>query len=184
MDSGLPSIGFVETGMTEEELNRRAQIIALGAIKFYMLKQKPTTDIYFDPKESISFEGHTGPYCQYAYARAKSIIRQVESHQVHNVESQNTAYELLGDTEERILLQKLESFSEIVRRAAEEYNPALIATHIFETAQAFNAFYTTHPVAKAETEGLRSARLAMVQAAAQVIHNGLAILGIETLEQM
>lgn len=182
MDSGLPSTGLVETGMTEEELNRRAQIIALGAIKFYMLKQKPTTDIYFDPKESISFEGHTGPYCQYAYARARSILRGIKSEiEILKPEIQ---YGLLGDTEERILLQKLEQFPEVIMRAAEEYNPALIATHIFETAQAFNAFYTTHPVAKAETDSLRSARLAMVHAAAQVIHNGLAILGIETLEQM
>jgi arginyl-tRNA synthetase len=78
-----------DTNITGQEIERRAYIIALGAIKFYMLKQKPTTDIYFDPKESISFEGHTGPYCQYAYARAKSIVRQVESHQVHKVECQN-----------------------------------------------------------------------------------------------
>jgi arginyl-tRNA synthetase len=165
------------------EVERRAQIIALGAIKFYMLKQKPTTDIYFDPKESISFEGHTGPYCQYAYARAKSIVRQVDSGQ-RTADSERINYSLLGDTEERILLQKLEQFPEVVTRAAEEYNPALVATHVFETAQAFNTFYTTHPVAKAETESLRSARLVMVQAAAQVIHNGLAVLGIQTLEQM
>jgi arginyl-tRNA synthetase len=148
-----------------------------------MLKQKPTTDIYFDPKESISFEGHTGPYCQYAYARAKSIVRQVDSGQ-RTADSERINYSLLGDTEERILLQKLEQFPEVVTRAAEEYNPALVATHVFETAQAFNTFYTTHPVAKAETESLRSARLVMVQAAAQVIHNGLAVLGIQTLEQM
>ncbi len=164
------------------EIGRRARIIALGAIKFYMLKQKPTTDIYFDPKESISFEGHTGPYCQYTYARAKSIVRSVG--QMQRDESSQIEYGLLGDRDERILLQKLEGFTEIVRRGAEEYNPALIATHIFETAQAFNAFYTTHSVAKAGTESLQSARLVMVQAAAQVIHNGLAILGIETLEQM
>lgn len=164
------------------EIERRAQIIALGAIKFYMLKQKPTTDIYFDPKESISFEGHTGPYCQYAYARARSILRGIKS-EVY-ISKSEIQYGLLGDTEEKILLQKLEQFPEVISRAADEYNPALIATHIFETAQAFNAFYTTHSVVKAETEGLRSARLAMVQAAAQVIHNGLAILGIETLEQM
>lgn len=182
--TGITHGTYIGSGSaSESEIERRAQIIALGAIKFYMLKQKPTTDIYFDPKESISFEGHTGPYCQYAYARAKSIVRQVGSGQ-WTVDSESIDYSLLGDTEERILLQKLEQFPEVVTRAAEEYNPALVATHVFETAQAFNTFYTTHPVAKAETESLRSARLAMVQAAAQVIHNGLAVLGIQTLEQM
>ncbi len=179
----------------EVEIERRAKIIALGAIKFYLLKQKPTVDIHFDPKESISFEGHTGPYCQYAYARAKSIERSAESRIKNQVvrdpegsgdprRESRIKYELLGDTEERILLQKLESFPEVVSRAAEEYNPALIATHVFETAQAFNSFYTSHPVLQAETTELMSARLRMVDVSAQVIKNGLALLGIEAPEEM
>lgn len=168
--------------LTDEEVAKRAQIIALAAIKYYMLKQKPVTDIYFDPKESISFEGNTGPYCQYTYARAKSIIRQV----MNGTSDISTPvdYSLLGDVEERALLQKLAEFQDVISRAASEYNPAYIATHVFETAQAFNSFYTTHSVMKAETNALREVRLQMVIAATQVIKNGLALLGIETLEEM
>lgn len=163
-----------------DEREHRARIIALGAIKFYLLKQKPTVDIHFNPKESISFEGFTGPYCQYAYARGRSILRSAE---ISNQQSE-IRYELLGDAEERQLLQKLESFPQVLTRAAEEYNPALVAIHVFETAQAFNSFYTSHPVLKAESQELQAARLGLVIASCQVIQNGLAVLGIETLEEM
>jgi arginyl-tRNA synthetase len=172
-----------EKEIAGEEREKRARAIALGAIKFYLLKQKPIVDIHFNPKESISFEGFTGPYCQYAYARARSILRQVESIK-YKVESQSINYSLVGDSEERQLLQRLEIFPEVVSRAAEECNPALIATHVFETAQAFNSFYTSHPVLKAESEELMTARAKMVEVSAQVIKNGLALLGIETLEEM
>lgn len=169
--------------ITDDEVEKRARIIALAAIKYYILKQKPVTDIYFDPKESISFEGNTGPYCQYTYARAKSIIRQVTSDKLSG-ESGAVDYSLLGDIEERMLLQKLAEFPEVIIRATNEYNPAYITTHVFETAQAFNSFYTTHSVLKAESDALRNARLHMVIAATKVIKNALALLGIETLEEM
>lgn len=171
-----------ETGMPEIELMTRAQIIALGAIKFYMLKQKPTTDIYFDPKESISFEGNTGPYCLYTYARSKSILRAGETE--NSKQKTEISYEELNSAEERNLIRQLEAFPEIIKRAAEEYNPALITTFIFETCQAFNTFYTKHQVMKAESEIIKNARLHLVEATAQVIKNGLSVLGIETVEEM
>lgn len=172
----------LETRMPEIELMTRAQVIALGAIKFYMLKQKPTTDIYFDPKESISFEGNTGPYCLYTYARSKSILRAGKTE--NSKQKTEISYEELNSAEERNLIRQLESFPEIIKRAAEEYNPALITTFIFETCQAFNTFYTKHQVIKAESEIIKNARLHLVEATAQVIKNGLSILGIETVEEM
>ena len=167
----------------QSEIERRAKVIGIGAIKFYLLKQKPTVDIHFNPEESISFEGFTGPYCQYAYARARSILRQ--GARVKGIgDSQRINYSLLGDIEERALLQKLESFPEVIGRAAAEYNVALVATHVFETAQAFNTFYTTHPVLKADSIEQAVARMKLVETSAQVIKNGLALLGIEVLEEM
>lgn len=163
-----------------DELIRRSEIIALAAIKFYLLKQKQTVDIHFNPKESLSFEGFTGPYCQYTYARAKSILRQI------GVVPQTSGvnYGLLGDDSERQLLRQLEAFSEAIRKASFDYNPSLVAVHVFETAQAFNSFYTTHSVMKAESTELKLARIKVVEAASSVIKNGLNILGIETLEEM
>lgn len=164
-----------------QEVEHRASIIALGAIKFYLLKQKPTVDIHFNPKESLSFEGFTGPYCQYAYARARSILRQVGggSHMHHAVD-----YSVLGGIAEKQLLQKLEMFPEVVRKAAEDYNPSAIAIHVFETAQAFSSFYSAHPVLKADNEAIKYTRVQLVAATGQVVQNGLALLGIDVLEEM
>lgn len=166
--------------IAQEEVQRRAGIIALGAIKFYLLKQKPTVDIHFNPKESLSFEGFTGPYCQYAYARARSILRQVGGQS----SASPADYAVLGGIAEKQLLQKLESFPEVVAKAAEDYNPSAIATHVFETAQAFSSFYSAHSVLKAENEAVQRARVQLVAATAQVVQNGLALLGIDVLEEM
>lgn len=162
------------------EVERRAGVIALGAIKFYLLKQKPTVDIHFNPKESLSFEGFTGPYCQYAYARARSILRQVGG----QPSASPADYAVLGGIAEKQLLQKLESFPEVVAKAAEDYNPSAIATHVFETAQAFSSFYSAHSVLKAENEAVQRARVQLVAATVHVVQNGLALLGIDVLEEM
>lgn len=169
-----------QADIAQEEVQRRAGIIALGAIKFYLLKQKPTVDIHFNPKESLSFEGFTGPYCQYAYARARSILRQVGGQS----NASPADYAVLGGIAEKQLLQKLESFPEVVAKAAEDYNPSAIATHVFETAQAFSSFYSAHSVLKAENEAVQRARAQLVAATAHVIRNGLGLLGIEVLEEM
>lgn len=160
------------------DIDSRARIIALAAIKFYFLKVKASSDIHFDPKESISFEGFTGPYCLYSYARSKSILR------ASSVIPTDSGYSNLSSAEEREVIRQLEEYPEIVARAASEYNPAVIAMHVFETCQAFNTFYTKHQVLKAENEEIKNARLQLVAATAQVIKNGLGLLGIETVEEM
>lgn len=177
------------------DLEIRAKRIALAGIKFFFLRQKATTDMHFDPKESISFEGFTGPYCLYTYARAKSILRISNfKDQISNLKTspkgemteEEEELETFGliSPEERVLVRQLEEFPEIVKRSAEEYNPAVIATFVFETCQAFNTFYTKHQVLKAENEQIKNARLHLVSACAQVIQNGLALLGIETVKEM
>lgn len=160
------------------ELEKRAEKIALGAIKFYLLRVKSSQDIHFNPKESISLEGFTGSYCQYAYARIQGILRNVEK------QPGNPDFSLLGKEEELLLVQKLIGFPEEVRKSAEEYNPLRVAAHVYETAKAFNQFYNQHQVLAAENRGLASARLALSSATATVLKKGLALLGIDALERM
>ncbi len=171
-----------DRSLAEMEIAGRAKTIALAAIKFQLLRQKPTTDILFDPKESVSFDGFTGPYCLYSYARAKSILRKIDQHQTEGVEE--VSYDLLGQQEEHVLLRLLESYPEMLSRAQIEYNPSLIAVYVFELCQAFNLFYTKHQVVTAESSDLKVARAKLVQASAEVIKSSLYILGIEALEEM
>ncbi|MDP2704382.1 MAG: arginine--tRNA ligase [bacterium] len=167
-----------EEKLAEEEVNRRANVIALAAIKFFLLRQNPKINILFDPKKTLDFQGATGPYCQYAYARCKSILRKAEGW-----ERESAAYDLLGAEEELALLHELVKLPETVKSAAEKYDPSVLAQYVFETAQAFNQFYHACPVLS-EKQGLRQARLALVRTTATVIQNGLRLLGIETLEVM
>lgn len=167
-----------EEKLTEGEVNRRANVIAQAAIKFFLLRQNPKTKMLFDPKKSLDFLGATGPYCLYAYARCKSILRKAEGE-----EREDAAYDLLGAEEELALLHELVKLPETVQSAAEKYDPSMVAQHVLEVAQTFNRFYHACPVLS-EKQGLRQARLALVRTTATVIQNGLQFLGIETLEVM
>ena len=170
-----------ENNLSAEEIERRAEIIGDGAIKFYLLKVKPYQDINFNPEESISFDGFTGPYCQYAYARISSILKNAD---YKKSESCVPDFSLLGNEEELALIQKLIQFPEELRKAAEEYNPSRIAGYVFSVAKAFNQFYNRHKVLNAENKSLEMARLDLVKSTAVVIKNSLSLLGINTLEEM
>ena len=170
-----------EGRLSADEIYHRAKKISIGAIKFYLLRVRPTQNINFDPVESISFDGFTGPYCQYAYARIFGILAKASDSltDLHGCD-----FSLLGNAEELILLQKLIQFPEEVKTAAQEFNPSKIAVHIFNTAKAFNQFYNKHHVLRAETEKLVTARLALIKATAIVLKKGLNLLGIAVLENM
>ena len=170
-----------EKSLSDDEVNRRAEIIGIGAVKFYLLRVRPTQSINFDPAESISFDGFTGPYCQYAYARIFGILGKAAS---ANLNPDNTDFALLGNTEELQLLQKLMEFPAEVEGAVKELNPSRIAVHIFNTAKAFNQFYNKHKVVQAGNDQLVSARLALIKATAVVLKKGLDLLGIAVLENM
>ena len=170
-----------EIGLSDEEVKNRAEKIGVGAIKFYLLRVRPTQSINFDPAESISFDGFTGPYCQYAYARICGILEKQKSSQRKR---QNPGFSFLGNSEEVQLLQKLIEYPREVKSAVADLNPSRIAVHIFNTAKAFNQFYNKHPVLKAENEELIDARLALIKATAVVLKNGLNLLGVEVLENM
>jgi arginyl-tRNA synthetase len=163
------------------EIRERATRIGAGAVKFYLLRVKPTQDIHFDPKESISFDGFTGPYCQYAYARICGILRKARG---RGVDDTGADYRHLGNEEERLLARQLTRFQETVERAAADYNPSLVATYLFDTAKIFNQFYNKHSVINAETAALKSDRMSLTAATSEVLKRGLQLLNIEVLKRM
>ena len=170
-----------ETRLSDEEVQKRAFAIGMAAIKFYLLRVRPELTINFDPKESISFDGFTGPYCQYAYARCASILRRAEAEDLASVEPD---FSLLGNEEELQLIRTLIQFPEVVEEAARDLSPARLCNHLFIVAQTVNQFYHKHPVLAAESPALIKARLVLINASAAVIKKALALLGIETLEEM
>ncbi len=170
-----------EGRLSDDEINHRAKKIGIGAIKFYLLRVRPTQSINFDPAESISFDGFTSPYCQYAYARIFGILAKAQD-SASNL--QDCDFSLLGNAEELLLLQKLIQFPEEINNAVQGFNPSKISVHIFNTAKAFNQFYNKHHVLRAENEKLVTARLALIKATAIVLKKGLNLLGIEVLENM
>jgi len=173
-------VGRKETDISEKEIKERSAKIALGAIKFQLLRVRPMQDIHFDPKESVAIDGFTGPYCQYAYARIAGILRKAREKNI----SPKIDYSLLGKEEELVLVQKLIEFPESVKLAAQELNPLSVATQVFEITKAFNQFYAQHQVLGGSDQNLAASRLALVKATAVAIKKGLSLLGIEALERM
>jgi arginyl-tRNA synthetase len=167
--------------ISEEDIEERAGKVAVGAIKFYLLRVSTSQDIHFDPKESLSFEGFTGPYCQYAYARICGILRNAKKKAENFTQAD---FSLLGNPEELLLLQKMIQFPFEVEKAANEYSPIKVLSQTYEVAKAFNQFYNAHSVLQAEDEKLVVARLELIKATAVVIKNGLELLGIEVMEKM
>jgi len=154
-----------------------AKKIALGALKFAMLSVENARDIVFDWERALDFEGRSGPYLQYAYARACGILRDAALPKKYDAT-------LLADEAEIALLKKIAQFPNAVAAAAKDYSPHIIANYVIELAQAFNTFYNKLPVLKAETAELKNARLKLVEAARTVLKSGLQLLGIEALERM
>jgi len=165
--------------LNQKEIDRRSVAIGLAAIKFHMLKIAVQKDILFDPKKSISFEGETGPYIQYTYARAKSIVRKANNPKIKQI-----GFERLIGPEEQRLLKLLANYPEAVKKSLEQMSPHIICQTLIEVAEAFNSFYHAHKVLKAGSEEIKTERIALVEATAQVIKNGLWLLDIEAIEEM
>ncbi len=163
--------------LSKAELEKRAKAIALAAIKFYMLKVDEARDLQFNPKESLSFEGETGPYIQYTFARAKSILRKAKK-------PKKVDYSKLETDLEKQIVMLLYKFPQTVEKAALSLQPHLVSQHLIELATSFNSFYHSSRVLNAESEELANARLALVEAVAQVVKNGLNLLNIKPIEKM
>ncbi len=170
-----------EAPLSEEELALRREAIGKGAIKFYLLRVRANQDIHFDPEESISFDGFTGPYCQYAYARISGIMRNAAE---RGLSCEGCDCSVLGNEEELILIRHLMQFPSELAVAAADLTPSRMAVHVFNTAKAFNQFYNKHQVLRAESEEIAKARLLLIDACRACLKAGLNMIGIDVLERM
>jgi arginyl-tRNA synthetase len=167
---------------TKEELKDLYEILGLGAMKFYLLRVDPKKRMIFNPEESIDFHGFTGSFVQYTYARIQSILRKVGQQPSafnHQLSATNKLLPL-----ERQLIIFLEKYTTIISEAAEEMNPSMIANYVFNLAKLFNSFYVEHSVANAETAEKKILRLHISVMTANIIKNGLRLLGIQVPERM
>lgn len=166
--------------LTEDQKREVAEKVGIAAVKYSILKVGRTTDTAFDFDTSLSFEGDSGPYLMYSYARCASILRQYEKpvEEVQNFEN------IYNTAEEVELLRILNNFPEVVKESANNYAPNLVCSYLFELAQSFNKFYNQHSVLKAENEELVRSRVILTKAISIVIKKGLSLLGIDTVEAM
>ena len=165
------------------DLSRTARDIALGALNYWLLQVTAVKDMTFDPKESISFNGNTGPYLQYTGARISSMLRKFEARKGQYSAGAYSAA-ALSLPEEWELAKSLALFPETVTAAARELNPSVLTTYLFELCKSFSRYYQDHPVLRNEDASLVQSRIALVRGMAQVVRNGLALLGIPFLEAM
>ena len=164
-------------GMFDDEKAELYETIAMGALKYYILKVDPKKRILFDPKESVDFNGNTGPFIQYTFARIQSLLRK-ESPK----EFDANAIEL-NDAEKEII-RALYDFEDTIEKAATEMSPALIANYVYELVKLFNSFYQNNPILKNEDENVKNFRLYLSQWVANTIQNSLRLLGIGVPERM
>ncbi|KHD35655.1 arginyl-tRNA synthetase [Clostridium acetobutylicum] len=159
----------------KEEVSRK---VGIGAVIFTYLKNGRERDIIFDWKEMLSFEGETGPYVQYSYARAKSILRKLGE------VKGNVSYDKLVSAEEFDLIKQLKGFNGAILNAIDRLEPSVITRYVIEVAKAFNKFYNAYNISNTSDEELKNARLALVEAASIVIKNALSLIGIDVVEEM
>ncbi|HKM93759.1 MAG TPA: arginine--tRNA ligase [Prolixibacteraceae bacterium] len=162
----------------KEEIYRK---IALGALKYFILKVDPKKTMMFNPEESIDFNGNTGPFIQYTYARVQSVLRKAAE---NGISHELLLEGLKADQKELELIKKLYNFPEVVADAANQYSPALIANYCYDLAKEFNQFYHEFSILKEEDVQKRSFRLNLAACTAKVINKGMLMLGIECPERM
>ena len=171
-------------GMTEEEAQEIARIVGMGALKYFILKVDARKNMLFNPEESIDFNGNTGPFIQYTYARIRSILRKAKELGIGNEELKNLPHDAELADKEISLIQHLNGFTAAVRQAGTDYNPSCIANYCYELVKEYNQFYHDFSVLKEEDEKKKLVRLALSEAVSKVVKNGLGLLGIEVPERM
>lgn len=168
--------------MSENERNENARIVGLGALKYFILKVDARKNMLFNPEESIDFNGNTGPFIQYTYARIRSIMRKAEA---EGFDLTNTLADNLPINEKEVqLIQKLNSFESVVEQAGKDYSPSGIANYCYELTKDFNQFYHEYSILNAENAEAKTLRLTLAKNVAKTIKNGMQLLGIEVPERM
>ncbi|MBD5251028.1 MAG: arginine--tRNA ligase [Barnesiella sp.] len=167
-------------GLTDKEIDKISEMVGLGALKYYLLKVDPRKNITFNPKESIDFNGNTGPFIQYTHARICSVLRRAKADGM-NI----TDYSMVKpDAKESEVIQALTDFPSVVKTAGDTYSPALIANYVYNLTKLYNSFYHDCPILKEEDASKRSLRLAISEMTARVIATGMDLLGIKVPERM
>ena len=163
--------------MTEEERREIARIVGMGALKYFILKVDARKNMLFNPEESIDFNGNTGPFIQYTYARIRSILRKAPS-----MTSLTSAISL--SSKEIELIQKMSEFGAAVEQAGKDYSPSGIANYCYELTKVFNQFYHDFSILNEPDEQKKAVRLMLAKNVAKIIKNGMGLLGIEVPERM
>lgn len=166
-------------GVPEEEMDDVYRIIGLGALKYFILKVDPRKNMLFNPQESIDFNGNTGPFVQYTYARIRSVLRKSDE---ADTATDITAYE--PNEKEIEIIQRIADFPSVVSEAGRTYSPALIANYVFELAKGYNQFYHDYSILKEENGVARAFRLHLSRTVADIIRRGFSLLGVEVPERM
>ena len=166
-------------GVPEEEMDEVYRIIGLGALKYFILKVDPRKNMLFNPQESIDFNGNTGPFVQYTYARIRSVLRKSDE---ADAATDITAYE--PNEKEIEIIQRIADFPSVVSEAGRTYSPALIANYVFELAKGYNQFYHDYSILKEENGVARAFRLHLSRTVADIIRRGFSLLGVEVPERM
>ena len=172
----------MKTTITPEEIETIVRMVGLGSLKYFILKVDPRKNMTFNPKESIDFNGNTGPFIQYTHARIKSVLRKASE--------QGIDFGLLSSTDIEIsekesnLIQLLTQFPIIVREAGEEFSPALIANYTYELVKEYNQFYHDFTILKEENQALKQFRLVLSESVASVVKSAMLLLGIDVPERM
>ncbi|TCN65364.1 arginine--tRNA ligase [Acetobacteroides hydrogenigenes] len=169
-------------GLTEQQAIDVNRMVGLGALKYFILKVDPKKTMMFDPKESIDFNGNTGPFIQYTHARIKSLLRKAKDAGTEAPSSINLS--LCLSQKEIDLIKMLDLYPEVVSTAADQLSPAIIANYAYDMAKEFNQFYHDSPIIKEDNEEIRQMRLALSQQIALTIKSGMSLLGIEVPEKM
>ena len=168
--------------MTEDERNEIARIVGMGALKYFILKVDARKNMLFNPEESIDFNGNTGPFIQYTYARIRSILRKAQAEGIA-IPAQLGENMPLNEKEIE-LIQKLNEFGAAVEQAGKDYSPSGIANYCYELTKAFNQFYHDYSILGADTDDEKIVRLVLAQNVGKTLKNGMALLGIEVPERM
>ena len=167
-------------GITEDEAQEIARIVGMGALKYFILKVDARKNMLFNPEESIDFNGNTGPFIQYTYARIRSILRKWND----EITLDEKAFDVELAEKEINLIQRLQGFEVAVRQAGQDYNPSCIANYCYDLVKEYNQFYHDFSVLKEEDKAKQQVRLMLSAAVGQVVKNGMGLLGIEVPERM
>ncbi len=167
-------------GCTDEEIKQITEMVGMGALKYFLLKVDPRRNMMFNPKESIDFNGNTGPFIQYTYARIRSVLRKAE-------EAGMTIGDYLGvkpGEREIALIQRLADFPSVVEEAGRTYSPALIANYAYDLVKEYNQFYHDCSILRETDEAVRSLRLTLSRVTAETVRSAMSLLGIQVPERM